>query len=134
TFKKIPLLLENGNEYDSHVLTILERQNGDVLIGTSGQGLLLLKSDGDQLYGQQIKQPVPSSFINYLYEDKDQNLWISTQDTGLFRLNKDNTVKSFSDSKGMPCNNISSMVEDRLGNLYVGSLNKGLFLYEEDTQ
>lgn len=134
TFTKIPLILEGGNKYDSHVLTLLERKNGDVLIGTSGQGLLLLNSDGEGLFGQQIKQPAPSYFINYLYEDKDQNLWISTQDKGLFRLGNDDNVKSFSDSKGMPFSNVSSMVEDRAGNLYLASLTEGLFLYDKDTE
>src|SRR5690606_18055906 len=44
-FTKIPVLLENGYEYGSHVLTILERKNGDVIIGTSGQGLLFLRGE-----------------------------------------------------------------------------------------
>lgn len=133
TFKDIPLILLSGDRYASHVLTILERKNGDVLIGTSGQGLLLLKSDGEHLYGEQISQAVPSHFINYLYEDKAQNLWVSTQDKGLFRLGNDNIVQSFSESRGMPCSNITSIAEDSAGNLYVGSLNKGLFKLDKDS-
>lgn len=133
SFKKIPLLLEGGYDYPSHVLAIFERKNGDVLIGTSGQGLLLLKVEGDQVYAEQITKHIPSNFIHYLFEDKYQNLWISTQDKGLFRLNKDNTLKSFSEIKGVPCNNISSMVEDKRGNLYMGCLNKGVFLYDENS-
>lgn len=134
TFRKIPILLENGYEYASHVLTILERKNGDILIGTSGQGLLLLKVEGDRLYAKQHPGIVPSNFINYLFEDKYQNLWISTQDQGLFQLNKENELKTFSYSKGMPCNNISSMVEDSEGNFYVGSLDRGLFLYNKNSE
>lgn len=134
TFRKIPILLEGGYEYGSHILTIMERRNGDVLIGTSGQGLLLLKGEGDQLYAERITNlNIPSNFIHYLFEDKEQNLWISTQDLGLFQLSKNNELRGFSYSKGMPCNNISSMVEDKMGNLYVGCIDKGLFLYGKNS-
>lgn len=132
TFRKIPIILDGGYEYGSHVLTILERRNGDVLIGTSGQGLLKLKENGDQLYAEPITDlRIPSNFIHYLFEDANQNLWISTQDQGLFQFTKNHELKAFSHSKGMPCNNISSMIEDELGKLYVGSLDKGLFIYNE---
>lgn len=135
TFRKIPILLEGGYEYGSHVLTIMERKNGDVLIGTSGQGLLLLKGEADNLYAERIANlDIPSNYIHYLYEDKDENLWISTQDQGLFQLNKSNEVKSFSFSRGISCNNISSMLEDKEGNLYMGSLDKGLFIYNKDSE
>src|SRR5699024_231439 len=76
---------------------------------------------------------IPSNYIQYLFEDKDENLWISTQDKGLFQLDKNNKVKSFSVSKRMLSNNVSSMVEDKLGNLYVGSQDKGLFLYDKSS-
>ena len=134
SFRKIPILLEGGYEYGSHVLTIIERRNGDVLIGASGQGLLILKGEGDQLYAERITNlDIPSNYIHYLFEDQDENLWISTQDQGLFQLDKNNELKDFSFSKGMPYN-ISSMVEDKMGNLYVGSQDKGLFLYDKKSE
>lgn len=133
TFTEIPLILEDGRKYNSHVLTMVERKNGDVLIGTSGQGIFLLKAEGDHFYGKQIKQYVPSYFINFLYEDEGQNLWVSTQNKGLFRLSNDNKLKSFSGPKKMFGNNISSIVEDITGNLYVGSYTKGFFLHDKHT-
>ena len=131
TFRDIPIMLESGYEYSSHVLSILERKNGDILIGTSGQGLLKLTGAGDELKAMQDSRQSPSNFINYMYEDKHQNLWISTQDLGLFQLGTDNKLKNYSYQKGISCNNISSMVEDTAGNLYMGSLDKGLFKYDK---
>ena len=134
TFRKVPIILEGGYEYGSHVLTIIERRNGDVLIGTSGQGLLRLKVDGEQIYAEQITSiDIPSNYIQFLFEDKDENLWISTQDEGLFQLSNNGEVKSLSFAQGMPCNNISNMVEDRLGNLYISSFEKGLFLFDKNS-
>lgn len=132
-FTKIPLVLESGEEVNPHVITMLERKNGEVLVGTSGHGLFLLKFDEGKIYGQQNNDYVPSYFINHIYEDKGRNLWIATQDKGLFRLNNNNHQKNFSESKDIPSNNISSIVEDAEGNLYAGSYNQGLFLYDQTT-
>lgn len=133
SFKEIPLLLESGIKFDAHVLCLLERQNGDILVGTSGPGLFSVHFDGDKVYAKQDQGVVPSNLINYLYEDKDQNLWVSTQDKGLFRVNKEHKLKNFSEIQGMKVSNISSVVEDQEGNLYVGSLDQGLFLYDSNS-
>lgn len=52
-FTKIPLVFENGEEINAHVITMLERKNGEVIIGTSGHGLFILKYDDGKIYAQQ---------------------------------------------------------------------------------
>src|SRR5690606_32733571 len=46
-FTDIPLRLENGEKFGAHVFTILERKNGDVLVGTSGQGIFRVVFEED---------------------------------------------------------------------------------------
>lgn len=133
TFREVPLLLSNGQPYASHVLTMLERKNGDILLGTSGQGLLALTIKDQEIEATQIKNLIPSDLINYLYEDQEQNLWVSTQDKGLFRLSKNNELKNFSTANAIASNAISSIIEDQKGTLYVGSYNKGFFALDKKT-
>ncbi len=133
TFREIPLLLKSGEKYAAHVLTLLERKNGEILAGTSGQGLMVLKFKGTHIEARQINQLIPSDLISYLYEDKEQNLWISTQDMGLFRLSKNGKLKDFSGSGSIPCNSISGIIEDKRGRLFAGSFKKGFFMLDRAT-
>lgn len=127
TFKEIPLILEDGNKFPAHVMSIMERRNGDILIATSGHGVFLLNANGDMTHANQITSLMPSYLVGHLYEDKNGNLWISTQDKGLFRLGKDQQLKNYfpSEENG----NIFSLCEDNKGNLYAGSPATGLYAY-----
>lgn len=133
TFHKIPMLLDNGDPFTAHVVSILERKNGEIILGTSIRGLYLLDMDGENTIARQVNQFVPSQFILFLYEDKDENLWVSTEDKGLFRLSKDKKLKNFFKYDDIVLNNISSICEDGKGNLLVGSLTKGLFRLDKAT-
>lgn len=133
-FTEIPLVLENGEPFSAHVITMLERKNGEILVGTAGHGLFSVKFVDGKAYANQTMEYISSYFVNYLYEDKNQNLWMSTSDQGLFRLTKDNILEDFSSSKELLSSRISSMVEDTAENLYLGSINKGLFSFDETTK
>lgn len=133
SFTEVPLILESGDKFNAHVFSILERQNGDILIGTSGQGLFILKKENNKYYAKQIKDLIPSTTINVLFEDKDQNLWVSTQDKGLIRLDNNKQMKIFSHFKERVGNTVSSICQDKDGNLYVGSMGKGLYIHDRDS-
>lgn len=126
TFEEIPLLMNNGERFPSHVLTVLERQNGDILVGTSGQGIHKLEVSNGEVIGRPLSN-IPSDLIKCLYEDKDQNLWISTEDRGLLRIDEDNKQKAFFHDE---LSGISSLCEDMDGNLYAGSLVGGFYIYD----
>ncbi|GAB3688614.1 two-component regulator propeller domain-containing protein [Spirosoma flavus] len=133
SFHKIPLKLDDGTVVSTRVVSVCERKNGDILIGTSGRGLFKLVKKGGQLWGQKIHLPVPSELIISLFEDTDQNLWVSTEDKGLFRLDR-HTTKSFFDTKKVQNNVVRSICQDRYGRLFVGNMNSGLFRYDPVNQ
>lgn len=130
SFHNIPLLLGDGKPYGAHVLSMIERSNGDVLIATSGHGIFILKDDGSSLKAQQAEKLSPSFMVSHLYEDSQQKLWIASQDRGLFSLDKNGEFKNYLPSfeKG----NIFSVCEDREKNLYTGSVTTGLYAYDRD--
>ncbi|WP_202915853.1 hybrid sensor histidine kinase/response regulator transcription factor [Pontibacter pamirensis] len=127
SFKHIPVLREENGEYDAHVLSITERQNGEVLIGTSGYGVFSLKFEGTEPKVQKVKFQLPAGIIDYLYEDTNQNLWVATQDKGLFRIGKNGHIKHFSESE-MPRSSITGICQDKEGNVYVSTISNGLFV------
>lgn len=132
TFQDIPMILKNGEIAKSHVTSIIERKNGEIIIGTSGEGIYQLKEDGGQLYAQQESWLVPSLHIICVYEDKEENLWVSTEDKGLYLLTKNNNLISFFRHNNIVLHNISSICEDNQGNLLVGSMTRGLFIFNKD--
>ncbi|WP_207431390.1 hybrid sensor histidine kinase/response regulator transcription factor [Sabulibacter ruber] len=133
SFKQIPLLPEGREEYDAHVLNIMERQNGEILIGTSGFGVYSLKFEGKKYTIQPIKQRIPGDVIDYVFEDKDQSLWVGTQDKGLSRISKDGKKKYFPGSETSPRNTITGICQDKEGNVYVSSASNGLFVHRRST-
>ncbi|MDH6304672.1 signal transduction histidine kinase/ligand-binding sensor domain-containing protein/DNA-binding response OmpR family regulator [Parabacteroides sp. PF5-5] len=132
TFNDIPMILENGEIAKSHVTSIIERKNGDIIIGTSGEGLYQLTQEDGKLYAKQESWIVPSLHIICVYEDKAENLWVSTEDKGLYLLTKNNNLISFFRHNNIVLHNISSICEDKDGNLLVGSMTRGLFGFNKN--
>lgn len=132
TFNEIPLYLENGKKFPSHVTSILERKNGDILIGSSGHGIFVLNKDSTTLTASQHSELVASYLIKFLHEDRKQNLWVGTQDKGLYRIGKDGAVKSFFNAKDS--DGLHSLCEDNVGTLYAGSITKGLFIFDQKNE
>lgn len=131
TFIEVPLIMESGEKFFAHVFSIIERKNGDILIGTSGQGLFKLEKNTDGYYARHIKYEVTCHMTSYLYEDNKQNLWISTEDKGLLRITPENRIDIYPNFIEFGGNSISSICQDSQGNLYLGSMGKGLYLFDE---
>lgn len=129
SFSEIPMILENGQKFPAHVTSILQRKNGDILIGTTGHGVFKMRMENGYPKVIQWSGLVPSYLIKFLYEDAKENLWIGTQDKGLYRIDLyKETTNYFNSGEG---DNISSLCEDRSGALYVGSITSGLHVLED---
>lgn len=132
-FHTIPLILPNGRAVSANVSTICQRRNGDVLVGTSGHGTFRLSRTGNRLSGQKMQTNAPSELILKLLEDNEQNLWVSTEDKGLYRFSKQ-SVSSYFVSKKSQNNVISSICQDSYGRLFVGNMSSGLYRYDPARQ
>lgn len=133
-FTTIPMKFINKDRAEANISAIIERQNGEILIGTSGHGLFSLEVQDDSIVAQQMTRVIPSYLITCLYEDKQGFLWVTTGDNGIFRIDKNKKQKHYVSEKGIAWNTISSICEDKNGNLYMGSLQKGLFQYNYQTE
>lgn len=59
-----------------------------------------------------------NAWVGNLLEDQQHNLWIGTNDVGLFRL-RDGVVKRFSFADGLPSDSVHCLVPGRTGDLWV---------------
>lgn len=74
-------------EYECIVHALQELPGGDMLIGSS-QGMYLLDSHGtlipENRHTNTLYARASNDGINYLYKDKDNNIWIATQNSGVY--------------------------------------------------
>jgi sugar lactone lactonase YvrE len=102
----------------------------------SSNGVPTSGSSLSQPSGQQAGTNTPallSAWITGLTTDPQGNLWISTEDNGVWRCSADATTNEpgtrFSVADGLGDNNIYAIACDGLGRIWVGHLNHGVSVY-----
>ncbi len=98
---------------------------GQMWAGTYHNGLALLNMRNDTFKIFNVKNGLPSDNVLAITEDKDSNLWIST-DNGLVKYNqKSNTFRTFNIQDGLPDNqfNTNSVLKDTKGTIFFGTYN-----------
>lgn len=102
---------------NTDVRAILRDQKGMLWVGTGGAGLSRFADN--QWVTMTSTNGLPNNFINCLYEDELQNLWVGTM-AGFGRVEVGN-VTSISDQTKLPVKTIYQIFEDPMGNLWIGA-------------
>jgi len=121
-----------------HVTSIIESGKGEIIIATSGQGLVIIKPGALIGYVDlKLTTKLSSRFLECIYEDFKGRLWIGTENEGL-NLYDPNT-EEFKIFRYIPCkqttlssNYITAICEDDRRNIVIGTLNGGLNIYMEN--
>lgn len=119
----------NGRHHPPYVTCLLERQNGDILIGTSGLGLLRLtnKKEARQTGGKLANVKT----VQRMMEDNRQRLWLVTESEGLLCYDGQ-TVKGYFQSDH-EVGNVRDICQDREGRIFIGTAHAGVFVLDGDT-
>ena len=105
---------------------IIELQNGEIWLGTYGGGIISLK-DNKFIPQEELNRKIQSYFIQTIYEDSKQNIWIATENKGLFCYTPSNgQVQNFTAPGQLTSEDISCFCEDKEGTLFISTLNGGL--------
>ncbi len=115
-----------------HVTSIIENSGGDIMVATSGQGLIVVKKG--QSTGHADMRLIPrlsSEFLEFIYEDFYGRLWIGTENQGLNLYNPSTnelTLFKHQPTKegSISSNYITSIMEDYRRNIFIGTVNSGL--------
>ena len=119
----------DGNHMPSYITCLLERKNGDILVGTSGRGVMRMvnKQEARQMGGV-LKDLVT---VHRLIEDNRQHIWIVTDDRGLLRYDGKKVYRYFDQND--QASNVLEVCQDHQGRIYAGTRNAGLYRMDGDT-
>ena len=128
-FRNITTYNLEGNSQPPYVSCMLERQNGNILIGTSGLGLLRLDNKNEA-------RPVGGKLSNVIsilrmMEDNKQRLWLVTENMGLLCYDG-NTVKGYFQSE-QEASMIRDICQDHQGRIFIATAHAGVFELVGDT-
>ena len=139
TFQRFQAKPGNTNSISANVITsILKDKQGYLWFGYWEGGLDKYNPSTNQFtHYKKTGQGGPASLLHqsvmYLYEDKQENVWVQTL-KGLTRLNREtNTFEDFTHPIPDLTNYIVSMVDDSNGNLWLGTW-AGLSLLDRNTK
>jgi len=108
---------------DSGILVLAKRANGALLLGGSRGGLVELQND------KAMQLPAVNSQVNDILEDQFSQLWVTTEGSGLFRLNADGQIAQYSVESQLRTNIAHQMAQTEDGKIWVATAN-GLFWFD----
>jgi ligand-binding sensor domain-containing protein/signal transduction histidine kinase/DNA-binding response OmpR family regulator len=134
-FKEIGMIQEDDT-VSAHIMGIMEVENGDLWITTSGHGLFILpKGEQFAIYETYISTRLSSIYLNRIFKDSYGLIWIGTDASGLNSYNRKNReIIKFCAPDEISGNGISAIAEDKSGNLFVSTLTKGLNKYDRENK
>jgi len=113
----------NGHAQPHYITCLLERKNGDILVGTSAHGLLRMTNSHEaRQIGGVLKD---LNTVHRMMEDRQQRVWMATDGQGLLCYDG-KTVKSYFQEANQR-NTVLDVCEDHEGRIYVATVNAGLF-------
>ena len=119
----------NGHAQPHYITCLLERQNGDILVGTSAHGLLkMTNKDEAHQVGGVLKD---LNTIHHMMEDSKQRIWMATDGQGLLCYDGKTVKRYFQDHDQI--NTVLDICEDDKGHIYFGTTNAGLFRLDGET-
>ena len=132
-----------SKKQNQQVYTITEDHNGTLWLSTTN-GLMSMRFNGSKItlnYFKTFSEALNKAVDNHvttLVEDRENNLWIGTKQTGVSKLNlstENITHYTYSslNPQGISSNNIRKIIVDLEGKLWIGSLH-GINIYNPATK
>lgn len=125
------------------IYTITEDHNGVLWLSTSN-GLMNMRFNGNRIiykhftaYSDELAKAI-DNHITTMVEDRENNLWLGTKQTGVSKLNLStesitNYKYSSLNPQGISSNNVRKIMLDQEGKLWIGTLH-GINIYNPATQ
>ncbi len=104
--------------------TIILTKEKQLIVGTQQGAYKLVNGFFQPLHKQLANEKIIS-----LLQDSDLNIWLGTNNHGIFKLSK-NKLEQLDESNGLPNNRVSSLYQDNEQSIWVGTSN-GLFRLRE---
>lgn len=118
------------------VQALHEDQQGNLWIGTLGSGLFIYDQQKDTIkhfnYDPINYKGLGSDFITSIFEDNNNQIWLTTEGNGFCKVNKeDGTFTTYNSENGIFNGITCGILEDGKGNMWISSTN-GLIKFNSD--
>lgn len=140
-FKAFNAITDDSIKITSLILDIVEDRNGDVWIGTEGQGVFKFNVDAKERltsFTYSRNDTGTRKMVMSICEDSKNNIWFGTYSDGLYRYNKNNgkitQYKADGRMHSLSDNTIHKIYEDSHGNLWIGTFQNGLDKFDYKTE
>lgn len=127
--KKISLFNTRNGFPSNYINCLAEDMEGNILIGTDGQGLIVMKNDLVR-NNFTVADGLGANFIHSIYVDSLGTTWIGTFGGGL-SIWKDSSITTINSKNGLFDDVIYQILEDNFHRLWM-SCNKGVFQIEKN--
>lgn len=130
SFREIPIYFRK-QIIEPHITSIIELPDGDIMISTSGGGVIRPAEDYKTfIVDENLFPQLSSRYLIDIHQDKQGNVWVASENQGLNCILKSNgEILTFKAPSQISSNQISAIAEDNHGTIYVGTLTGGLFRY-----
>lgn len=129
-FHTIPFYDENGQLVPTTLVnSLIETPRYGTLISTSGWGIYKMTPDGSR--ANRFFDNLKTRFVNTMYHDKRQRIWISTNDKGSFLILPNQKVINLQGIDGVSSSAISCFAEGKNGTIYAGTDGHGVWKYDD---
>lgn len=140
-FRAFNTITADSIKITSPIQDIIEDKDGNVWIGTDGQGVFkfnLNEKERLSSFNYSGNKNVQRRTIFTICEDSKNNIWFGTYSDGLYRYNKNTgKITQYKSNGGENClsdNTIHKIYEDSHGNLWIGTFQNGLDKFDYETE
>ena len=131
------LELTSGLKTESNKITsIIEKQSGQIWIGTDHKGLFIYDKGKDLLknvvYNPWVETGLPTNNVECLYKDNNETIWIGHSKKGLSFYHE--SFRSFTNIQYPEYSDISTIMQDSRGNIWLGTDGNGLYIKEKNSE
>ncbi len=106
------------------VAGMCETSHGQVWVATYGNGLFCYQTNGTVMRFS-VTNGLPNDFIRCVHEDREGNLWVGTEGSGLARL-KPTVFRSYDRHDGLSGDCVLSVCEGEDGEVWIGTNGDGI--------
>lgn len=123
-------LAQSGARIPLSVTTLYPDRHGNIWVGSVRSGLVGLKLSPIKAFSLTGKDPEAENVIIYILASEDQNVYLGTDGSGLWRYNSSDGLSCLAGKDGLK---ITAIADFDSRNLCVATYNRGYFLVDRST-
>jgi len=111
-----------GVTSEKEVLSLFQDRNRNLWFTIKNKGIFFIPDGTDNIVDIGIRIGLQQTLVNYIIEDREGNIWLSTYGKGAYCL-KNLYLKNFSEAEGMSSNIVNCIAKASKERILIGTVN-----------